>query len=477
MRLPDMDQRRMPLLEALVAHAAAGRTPLHVPGHKQGRGAPGRLLELLGPGTFALDLTEVGDLDDLHCPRGVIDEAQRLAAEAFGADETLFLVNGTTAGVQAMVLAACGPHEKIVVPRNAHRSVLSALVLSGAWPVYVMPEVDPATGLALGITADEVARALERHPDVSAILVLYPTYYGAATDLAAIVALARGRRIPVLVDEAHGAHFRFHPELPAAALDLGADLVAQSVHKTLGSLTQSSLLHVRGERIDRPRLRLAASMVQSSSPSYLLLASLDAARCQAATAGRRLLDNTLELAGRARSAINAIPGLACPGDEWTGRPGSLALDRTKLTIDISLEGVTATGAARILAERWGVQVEMAGARHLLLVLTIGDDRTAIDRLLTGLTDLARGHEGRRSQAPAPPELPLPDQVLPPRVAVLGPRERVPLEEAAGRVAAGMIAPSPPGIPVLWPGERINPAIVEYLIHLRDYISTVEVLPR
>jgi arginine decarboxylase len=282
-----LNQTQTPILAILKASGARDHAPFYAPGHKRGRGASPQLQNLLGLQALRVDLPELPELDNLFAPEGVIQEAQTLAAEAFGAEQTYFLANGSTCGIEAAILATCGPGDKIIVPRNAHRSVIAGLVLAGAMPVFVEPQYAPELGLVLGISADAIASALHRHPDTRAVLVVSPTYHGICSDIAAIAHLAHAHHLPLLVDEAHGAHFGFHPHLPSTALGQGADLVVQSTHKLLGALTQASMLHTQGHRINRSRLQAALQLTQSTSPSYLLLASLDAARHQMATGGAR----------------------------------------------------------------------------------------------------------------------------------------------------------------------------------------------
>jgi arginine decarboxylase len=264
------------------------------------------LKDLLGEQALAADLPELPELDNLFAPEGVIRDAQDLAAAAFGADRTYFLANGSTCGIEAAILATCGPGDKIIVPRNAHRSVIAGLVLSGAMPIFVTPDYSTELGLVLGVKAETIATALADHPDTRAVLLVSPTYHGLCSDIGAIAALTHPRNIPLLIDEAHGPHFAFHPDLPTPALALGADLVVQSTHKVLGALSQAAMLHTRGDRIDPDRLQAALQLTQSTSPSSLLLASLDAARHQMAIAGQALLSNTLDLARSMRRELAAL---------------------------------------------------------------------------------------------------------------------------------------------------------------------------
>ena len=462
-------QGRAPLYEALLGYIREGVLPCHFPGHKQGRGVDPRFLEFVGHGAFYLDLTEVPGLDDLHRPAGAIAEAQRLAAEAFGAEETFFLVNGTTAGNQAMLLATCRPGDLVAVARNAHRSVLAGLIMSGAFPLYLEPEWDPRLGIWLGLDPGKVEAVLERNPGIRALLLTYPTYHGIAGHLEPILRQAHERGIPVLVDEAHGSHLGFHPCFPPSAMQAGADASAQSAHKTLGALTQASYLHVRGRRVDRERLRSALQMVQTTSPSYLLMVSLDLARRRMALEGYSLLGRALELAREARRRLNRIPGLYCPGEEMTSRPGVAGLDPSRLLIHLAELGITARQAESWLREHCRIQVEGAEGHLLVVPVTIADTPDTLEALVAALGRMAREKAGPAGEYPQDvpvPRPPAPEVVLSPREALFRPRRRLPLRSATGHLAAEWVCPYPPGVPVLAPGERLTPEVVGWLEYAR-----------
>jgi arginine decarboxylase len=439
-----LDQQRAPLYEAICRYRESVRAALHVPGHKLGQAAPPALRSEFGP-ALGMDLTEAPGLDDLHAPEGPITEAQALAAQAFGAAESFFLVGGTTAGLHALVLAAVRPGEAILVPRHAHRSIVGALILAGVRPVWAPVRFHERLDIAMGVDPDAFRAAL---PAVKAALLVHPTYYGVAGAIGPLIEAAHQQGIPVLVDEAHGSHFRFHPALPPDALSLGADGVVQSTHKTGGSLTQSSLCHLgQGARLSAPRLKEMLRLVQSTSPSYLLMASLDLARRELALHGQERWAEAIELAQQARTRIEQLPGLELfPTD-----------DPTKLLIGVAGRRLTGFAAADLLWEA-GVAVETAGYGYLLAVLTPGDTAETIDRLVSALANLP---EGRQPLAPWEPP-PTPETVLLPREAYLGEKVFVPLREAVGRIAAEMIAPYPPGIPVVVPGERLTSDLLAYL---------------
>lgn len=363
----DYSQQKTPLLDALGASARKVHAPFYAPGHKRGQGAPIPLLELLGASVFGADLPELPDLDNLFAPQGVIQEAQELAAAAFGADKTWFLVNGSTVGVIAAILATCGAGEKIILPRNIHQSAIAGLILSGAIPIFINPEYDLTNNLAHSITPTAIAKALQQHPDAKAVMMVYPTYHGVCGDLKAIAQIVHQHNIPLLVDEAHGAHFAFHPDLPESALSIGADLSVQSTHKVLGAMTQASMLHIQGKRVDHQKISKALQLLQSTSPSYLLLASLDAARQQMALHGQQLMTRTLKLAAQARQEISKIPKLSILEPVTT--PGFFALDQTRLTVRVAELGLSGFEVDQIFDQQLGITAELPSLQHLTFIIS------------------------------------------------------------------------------------------------------------
>src|ERR687886_2415321 len=469
-----LDQTKAPLLKALQESAHKPHAPFYTPGHKRGQGIPQPMLNLLGASVFPADLPELPDLDNLFAPEGVIQEAQELAAAAFGADQTWFLVNGSTAGVMAAILATCNSGDKIILPRNIHQCAIAGLVLSGAIPVFINPEYDTATGLTYSITPAALAIALKRHPDAKALMMLYPTYQGVCGDIKAIAQLAHQHNIPLLVDEAHGPHFAFHPHLPASALSGGADLTVQSTHKVLGAMTQASMLHVQGNRVDRDRLSKALQLVQSTSPSYLLLASLDAARQQMVLHGEELMTRTLQLADEAKHKISQIPGLSVL--EPAKSPGFFALDRTRLTVKVSELGLSGFEADEIFHQQFGVTAELPTLEHLTFIISLGNTQADIKQLVQAFTRLIKDNYRSKSIIPLQDVLqrwkaellfihPSSFIICPslsPRDAFFAKTETRPLDQALDRISAELICPYPPGIPALMHGEVINPAAIEYL---------------
>jgi arginine decarboxylase len=457
-------QEQAPLLDMLLRCAARPDAPFYTPGHKRGRGIARSLLTHWGDRVFRADLPELPELDNLFAPAGVIQAAQELAAAAFGADRTWFLVNGSTCGVMAAILATCGPGEKIILPRNSHQSAIAGLVLAGAIPIFVQPDYDAELDLAHSITPQSVAMALTQHPDAKAVMMLYPTYYGVGGDVQAIAQLAHRHGIPLLVDEAHGAHFAFHPDLPISALAAGADLTVQSIHKTLSAMTQAAMLHTQGNLVVGDRVSQALQLVQSTSPSYLLLASLDAARQQMATEGKSLLAQTLALADTARTYIQQIPGLFTLNPEAANRPGFVALDRTRLTVTVSALGINGFAADEFLRDRFQVTAELPTLQHLTFIISLGNTAADIEQLVTAFHALSERTEYRSSAAPGLPlsDAPLPPAPLTPRQAFFAATEVLPVAAAIDRISAELVCPYPPGIPVLMPGEVITEAAIEFL---------------
>lgn len=459
-------QRIAPLLDALQACAYQRQTPFYTPGHKRGQGIPQSLLNFLGSAIFRADLPELPELDNLFAPEGVIQAAQALAAETFGAERTWFLVNGSTCGIIAAILATCGPGDQIVLPRNIHQSAIAGLILSGAVPIFVNPEFDSTLDFAYSITPAAVATALEQYPNAKAVMMVYPTYEGVCGDVAAIVQIAHQHNVPLLVDEAHGPHFAFHPELPTPALAAGADLSVQSTHKVLAAMTQAAMLHVQGPYVETERVSQALQLVQSTSPSYLLLASLDAARLQMALQGKELMTQTLSLADRARRQISQTPGLSILEPASAGlTPGFSALDQTRLTVNVSGLGLSGF-AADELYQHLGVMAELPSLQHLTFIVSLGNTAADIEHLIQACVTLAQDHSCPQVQQ-SWPSLPLPVGNLSvpqqsPRDAFFALAKTVTLEQAVDRVSVELICPYPPGIPVLFPGEVITAIALDYL---------------
>jgi len=363
-----LSQYETPLFSGLIEHAKKDPVQFHIPGHKKGVGLDPEFREYIGENAFKIDLINISPLDDLHQPKGMIKKAQDLAAEAFGADHTFFSVQGTSGAIMTMVMAVCGPGDKIIVPRNVHKSVMSAIVFTGAIPVFIHPEVDEKLGISHGITTDSVEKALQQHPDAKGVLVINPTYFGIAADLKEIVKIAHSYGVPVLVDEAHGVHIHFHEQLPISAMQAGADMAATSVHKLGGSMTQSSILNVKEGLVSAQRVQSILSMLTTTSTSYLLLASLDVARKQLAIKGKELIQKSIDLANYIRMEVNKINHLYCVGEEIVGTKAVFDIDPTKLIISVKDLGMTGHDAEKWLREVYNIEVELSDLYNILSLL-------------------------------------------------------------------------------------------------------------
>ena len=455
----NLDQFQTPLADRLHTSAQSKNISFHTPGHHKGQGIDSKLKAWWGEAIFQADLPELPELDNLFAPNGVIAEAETLAARAWGSDRTFFLTNGSTAGVIASILAVCNPGDSVLVPRNVHRSVISGLILSGANPVFMMPEYDERLGIAHGITVDTIANHLISNPEIKAVLIVNPTYYGVCSDVITIANLVHQYNLPLIVDEAHGAHFQFHSALPTAALTLGADIVIQSTHKTLSALTQASMLHMKGDRICTDRLAKSLQLIQSTSPSYLLLASLDVARMQMATQGEILLGNAIDRVQRVRSQINKIPNLITL--EFIKSPGFHELDPLRITVLIAgMDGFTAD---EILNEELGITCELPGLQSVTFIATHGTTDTDCDRLLKGLQQLSdRILESQNTNFNYELFTEIPTIVLSPRDAFFAKSKLIKVNDAIGLISADLICPYPPGIPIIMPGEQITVNAIVYL---------------
>ncbi len=436
------------------------RVSFHVPGHKYGQAQ--RSGGYRPDPCYELDTTEIPGTDNLHDPEEMILAAQRRASAYYRSQESFFLVNGSTAGVLAMLLAALNPGDKVLMGRDCHQSAFHGAWLAQAEIVWLMPAYDGATLMNLGIGTDVIQRALEAHPDAKALFLTYPTYFGLCTDLKAAAALCRQRGVLLLVDEAHGAHLPLSPRLPVTALAAGADLCVQSTHKTLPALTQSALLHAGSGRVDRERLRWMLRMVQTSSPSYLLMRSLDQAVAMAAEDGQREMERLLADVQALRRRLASVPGLLADSRTWCGRGAVVDSDPTKLILygpAIGLSGPALSEALR----GFGIQMELSTPWHTLGVATIGNGTADLKALEEALLQLAGAARADATAPPVPlPPPALPEQVLSWRAASARPQETVSLSQCIGRTAAVMVTPYPPGIPVLMPGERITESAAAYL---------------
>jgi lysine decarboxylase len=454
-------QKTLPLLTTLRQLAQAPDTAFYAPGHKRGQGISTQLSQWLGLEVFQGDLPELPALDNLFAPTGAIAEAQALAAALWGAERTWFLVNGSTAGIIAAILATCGDGNKLLLPRNVHQAAIAGIIHAGAIPIFLEPACDPDWDLAFSITPETLRQALIIHPDAKALFLLHPTYHGVVGNLAELIALAHQAGLPVIVDEAHGAHFAFHDSLPPSALAIGADLTIQSTHKLLGALSQAAMIHAQGNRLDRQRVSQALQLIQSTSPNYLLLASLDAARHQMANGGRERLDSLVNHTVNCRERLSAIPGLKLLTSE-AAQPGFSQLDPTRITLDATAWGLSGFALDEILSEQFQVTAELPTLRQLSFIVSLGNTAQDLDLLAQALQAIALQHQNAAPLTVTLPPLPRAEFALTPRRATFAPSQTVPITKAITKVSADLLCPYPPGIPVLVPGEIITPAAIAYL---------------
>ncbi|AFK85778.1 MULTISPECIES: aminotransferase class I/II-fold pyridoxal phosphate-dependent enzyme [Thermoanaerobacterium] len=448
-------QNDAPLFEALKNYVEENVYAFHVPGHKHGKGNK-EFTQYVGSAVMGIDVNSMEDLDNLANPVSVIEEAHKLAAQAFGADYAYFLVNGTTSGIQAMIMAATEPGDKIIMPRNAHKSAFSALILSGAIPVYLYPEIDEDLDVALGISVDKVQEAILANPDAKAVLILNPTYYGITSELEKIIHLAHENNMAVLCDEAHGSHFYFHPDMPPGGITLGADICALSIHKTGGSMTQSSLLLSKGDRVEVSSIKSILNLLQSTSASYVLMASLDVARKQLATKGEEILAKVIELSEYAREEINKIDGLKAITQKDIMSP--YMLDPTKLVINVSKTGMTGYEIMRELRLKYHIQLEMADLSNIMAIISLGDEKDDVEHLIRSLKEFVRMKKNHDEITTG--NIIRPEVIVAPRDAYYSKSRSILLDDAEGEICAEMIMAYPPGIPMICPGERITKDIIE-----------------
>lgn len=460
----ELSQANAPIYEALEKFKKMRVVPFDVPGHKRGRGNP-ELAALLGEKCVNMDVNSMKPLDNLCHPISVIRDAEILAAEAFGAAHAFLMVGGTTSAVQSMVLSVVKSGEKIILPRNVHRSVMGAIVLCGAVPVYVNPECDPKLGIPLGMSVSAVERAIKANPDAKAILVNNPTYYGICSDLRSIVKIAHEHNMLCLADEAHGTHFYFGENLPVSAMAAGADMAAVSMHKSGGSLTQSSLL-LAGPAMSEGHIRQIINLTQTTSGSYLLLSSLDISRRNLALRGKEAFGGVVSLAEYARSEINDIGGYYAYSKELINGDSIFDFDTTKLsvhTLDIGLAGIEVYD---LLRDEYDIQIEFGDLGNILAYISIGDRLRDIERLVGAIAEVKRrfgkSKAGLMTQEYIEPEL-----AVSPQAAFYADKESLPIEETEGRICSEFVMCYPPGIPILAPGERITRRILDYISYAKE----------
>ncbi len=459
-----LSQQDTPIHRALDEQRLNRLAHFDVPGHKGGRGNK-ELKYFLGETTLSLDMNSMKPLDNLCHPVSVIKEAQQLAAQAFHADEAFFIVNGTTAAVQAMIMSCCKAKDKVILPRNVHRSAINALVVCGATPVYINPGTNKELGIPLGMSVKDVKKTILENPDAKAVLVNNPTYYGICSDLREIVKLAHENGMLVLVDEAHGTHFYFHEDLPVSAMEAGADMSAVSMHKTGGSLTQSSILLTKNS-VNADYVRQVINLTQTTSGSYLLLSSLDIARKNLSLNGKAMFDKTIDLANYAREEINKLGGYYAFGNELVNYDTVYAFDQTKLSVHTRNIGLAGIEVYDLLRDDYGIQIEFGDIGNILAIISSGDRNLEIERLISALSEIKRLHEKDKAGL-FDHEYINPQIVMGPQEAFYGKKRQVPIRESKGSVCGEFVMCYPPGIPILAPGEMITQDILNHIAYAKE----------
>jgi len=461
--MKELSQKNAPIYEALKKHKSNRVVRFDVPGHKGGRGNS-ELTEFLGEDCMKVDVNSMKPLDNLCHPVSVIRDAEKLAAEAFGAKSAFFMVNGTTASVQAMIMAVCKFGDKIIMPRNVHRSAINALVICGAVPIYINPGVSRELGIPLGMSVNDIKKAIEENLDAKAILVNNPTYYGICSNLKEIVNLAHKNNMMVIVDEAHGAHFYFGDNLPVSAMEAGADMSAVSMHKTGGSLTQSSFL-LCGENVNSAYVRQIINLNQTTSGSYLLLSSLDLARKNLRLNGKQIYKKTIEFADYARCEINKIGGYNAFAKELINGDTVFDFDTTKLSINTMDIGLAGIEVYDILRDEYDIQIEFGDIANILAIISAGDRAFEIERLISALSEIKRIYSKDKSGL-FNHEYISPKVMLTPQKAFYGDKKSVPIESSSGEISGEFVMCYPPGIPILAPGEMITDEILAYIAYAK-----------
>lgn len=458
------NQERAPLAEALERMRHNRLVPFDVPGHKRGKGNP-ELMEFLGERCLSVDVNSMKPLDNLCHPVSVIKEAEELAAEAFGAAHAFFMVGGTTSAVQAMLLSSVKSGDEIILPRNVHQSVINSLVLCGAVPVYINPQTNSRLGIALGMSMQDVERTIESHPNAKAILVNNPTYYGICSDLRSITKAAHARGIRVLVDEAHGTHFYFGKDMPVSAMAAGADMAAVSMHKSGGSLTQSSVL-LCGPNVNAHYVRQVINLTQTTSGSYLLLSSLDLSRRNLALRGVEIFEKVKRFANYARDEINAIGDYYAYSSELVNGDSVFDFDTTKLSVNTLALGLAGIEVYDLLRDDYDIQIEFGDLGNILAYISVGDKNKNIERLISALSEIRRIHK-RDNRDMLENEYISPQVAMSPQTAFYSQKVSLPLAECTGKVCTEFVMCYPPGIPILAPGEIITQDIIRYIQYAKE----------
>lgn len=467
-----LTQNVTPLLDTLLKHAQNKVVSFHTPGHKNGAGIHPKLRNFTKRNVYYLDVTVFPEVDSLHDPTHCIKFAQELAAKAYGSKNAFFLVNGSTAGNIAMLLSACDPGDSVILSRTCHKSVLAGVIIAGVWPIWVQPKVDQERDIIYEVSSEEIEYYIKNYPEAKAVFITSPNYNGICTDLIKIQEICKKYNKILLVDEAHGPHLKFHPDLPVSAAEVNADMFVHSMHKVLSALSQGSVLHFNSDKIDINRVRRVVSMLQTTSPNYFILASIDAARMQVVKYGAKVFSKIIKYCEEARNEINKLHNIFCLTRSEI-KSKHYDLDVTKLTINVTKTGLTGYKVEEILANEYKIQVDCADMFNLVAITGYGTSKEDIEKLVEAITDISKKYSGEYETW----KLQLPplatEVVMLPRDAFFSTNvKRVPLSKSVGCISAQTLTPYPPGLPILTPGERITKDAVEYLQELVSYTVRV-----
>ena len=460
------EQEKAPIYEALKQYRKNKIVPFDVPGHKQGRGNE-KLREFLGEKCLSVDVNSMKPLDNLCHPTSVIKEAEELAASAFSAKHAFLMVNGTTSAVQSMIMSVCKDGDKIIMPRNVHRSAINAVIVSGAIPIYINPGIHSRLGISLGMDIDNIKRAIKENPDAKAIFVNNPTYYGICSDLRSIVKLAKEHNMFVLADEAHGTHLYFNDKLPVSAMEAGCDMAAVSVHKTGGSLTQSSLLLLNNDKISKDYVRTIINLTQTTSGSYLLMSSLDIARRNLALNGKEIVDDIIKKAEYAREEINKIKHYYAFSREIVNNKDVFDFDITKLVVNTIGIGLAGIEVYDILRDEYGIQIELGDVGNILAIISVGDTDYNIERLISALYEIGRINYIEDRKDLIDHEYISPILKVSPKEAFYSEKISMDITKSEGYISGEFVMCYPPGIPILAPGELITKEAIEFILYSKN----------
>jgi len=463
-----LNQTSTPLLDVLLKHAQKKVVSFHTPGHKNGASIIPKLRNFTKQNVYYLDITVFPEVDSLHDPTHCIKQAQELMAKAYNSKHSIFLVNGSSVGNISMLMSVCDPGDSVILSRVCHKSVLAGIIMSSLWPIWLQPKVDQKRDLIYDVSSEEIQQAIENYPEAKAVFITSPNYNGITTDLIKIAEICKKHNKILMVDEAHGPHLKFHPDLPVSASEVGADIYVHSAHKVLSALSQGSVLNINSNQIDINRVRRIVSMLQTTSPNYFILASIDAARMQVVKYGYKILDKLISYCNKAREEINKLENLFTLTRQGIQNKYN-DLDLTKITVNVTKTGLTGYEVEDILARDYNIQVDCADMFNLIAITGIGTTKKDIEKLVEALVDISKKYVGEhQTWKLVLPKLSTEMAMLPRDAFFSHNTKRIPLSKAVGYISAQTLTPYPPGLPILTPGERITKDTVEYLLDLISF---------